>query len=86
MRFAATLRSETRIRGKWACTGIRSRTTGSSSIEEVERQVILATLERLGANKRRAAAALGISLKTLYSRLAVYRAQERARPADDPTE
>lgn len=48
--------------------------------------MILATLERLGANKRRAAAALGISLKTLYSRLAVYRAQERARPADDPTE
>jgi DNA-binding NtrC family response regulator len=46
-----------------------------SSIEEVERRLILATLEELGGNKKRAAAVLGISLKTLYNRLNIYEAQ-----------
>ncbi len=45
-----------------------------SSIEEVERQLILATLERLGGDKSQAANVLGISLKTLYARLKVYHA------------
>ncbi|HKJ25241.1 MAG TPA: sigma-54 dependent transcriptional regulator [Myxococcota bacterium] len=43
-------------------------------IAEVERRLILATLEELGGNKRRAAEVLGISLKTLYNRLNVYEA------------
>jgi DNA-binding NtrC family response regulator len=38
----------------------------------VERRVILATLERCGGDKKRAAQILGISLKTLYNRLNVY--------------
>jgi two-component system, NtrC family, response regulator AtoC len=38
----------------------------------VERQVILATLEHFGHQKERTAAALGISLKTLYNRLKEY--------------
>jgi DNA-binding NtrC family response regulator len=45
-----------------------------SSIAEVERRLILATLEQLGGDKKRAAEILGISLKTLYNRLAVYAA------------
>jgi two-component system, NtrC family, response regulator AtoC len=46
-----------------------------TSLEAVERSVILATLESLGGDKRRTADVLGISLKTLYSRLNVYQAQ-----------
>jgi two-component system response regulator AtoC len=38
----------------------------------VERQVILATLEHFGNHKERTAAALGVSLKTLYNRLKEY--------------
>jgi hypothetical protein len=45
-----------------------------SSIAEVERRVILATLAALEGDKRRAAEILGISLKTLYNRLNVYQA------------
>jgi len=44
-----------------------------SSIAEVEKQLILATLRHFGNDKGKAALALGISVKTLYSRLAVYR-------------
>jgi len=47
-----------------------------SSIEDVERRLILATLEELGGDKKRAAKTLGISLKTLYNRLNVYSARE----------
>ena len=42
------------------------------SLAAVERQVILATLEHYGQQKERTAAALGISLKTLYNRLKDY--------------
>lgn len=41
-------------------------------LAEVERQVILGTLAHLGRHKERTAAALGISLKTLYNRLKEY--------------
>ncbi|HEX2485164.1 MAG TPA: sigma-54 dependent transcriptional regulator [Myxococcota bacterium] len=48
-----------------------------STIADVERSLILATLEHLGGDKKRAAEVLGISLKTLYNRLAVYSAAAR---------
>jgi DNA-binding NtrC family response regulator len=41
-------------------------------LAEIERQVIFATLDRHDGNKRRCAEMLGISLKTLYNRLAEY--------------
>ncbi len=44
-----------------------------SSIEEVERRLILATLDAYSGNKRKAADILGVSLKTLYNRLNSYR-------------
>jgi len=44
-----------------------------TSIEEVERRLIMATLEAYGANKRKTADVLGVSLKTLYNRLNSYR-------------
>lgn len=43
-----------------------------TSLEQVERQFILATLERFRGNKRQAAEALGISLKTIYNKLNAY--------------
>ena len=43
-------------------------------IEEAERRLILATLEQCVGDKRKAAEALRISLKTLYNRLHSYRA------------
>jgi len=42
------------------------------SLDEAERQLILATLERCGGDKKKAAEILGISLKTLYNRLHLY--------------
>ena len=42
------------------------------SLDEAERQLIVATLERCGGDKKRAAEILGISLKTLYNRLHLY--------------
>ncbi len=44
-------------------------------LADVERKVILATLEELKGDKKRAAEVLGISLKTLYNRLNVYEAK-----------
>ena len=46
------------------------------SLSEVERIVITETLKSCAGNKTRAAAVLGISLKTLYNRLNEYRALE----------
>ena len=43
-----------------------------ASLDDSERQLILATLERCGGDKKRAAEILGISLKTLYNRLHLY--------------
>jgi DNA-binding NtrC family response regulator len=51
-----------------------ARAAVGSSIAMAEQELILATLERLGGRKPEAAKQLGISLKTLYSRLNVYRA------------
>jgi DNA-binding NtrC family response regulator len=42
------------------------------SLNDSERQLILATLERCGGDKKKAAEILGISLKTLYNRLHLY--------------
>ena len=44
-----------------------------SSIEDVEKRLIMATLEAYAGNKRKTADILGVSLKTLYNRLNQYR-------------
>jgi DNA-binding NtrC family response regulator len=51
-----------------------------SEIAAVEKRLILATLDHYEGDKRKAADTLGISLKTLYNRLSVYRA---AQPASE---
>ena len=43
-------------------------------LDEAERQLIIATLDESAGNKRRAAAILGCSIKTLYNKLQQYRA------------
>jgi len=53
-----------------------------STLEEVSRRLIEATLAECGS-KRKAADMLGISLKTLYNRLAAYKANEPAGEDDD---
>lgn len=63
-----------------------------TSLDEADRQLILATLEQCDGVKKRAAEILGISLKTLYNRLEEFSAnsnekpgQENVSPADCPT-
>ncbi len=60
--------------------GVHDQTSGSNlqvkvgtSVEEVERRLILATLEHFEGNKKRAAEVLKIGLKTLYNRLNQYK-------------
>jgi DNA-binding NtrC family response regulator len=49
-----------------------------SSIEEVEKDLILRTIDLTDGNKARAAEILGISLKTLYNRLEKYQSELRS--------
>ena len=60
--------------------GVPEQASGSSlnlkvgtSVAEAERRLILATLEQLGNDKKKAAEILQISLKTLYNRINQYR-------------
>ena len=53
------------------------------SLADAERGLILATLEASNGNKKDAAQRLGISLKTLYNRLASYRS-DRLNKAGEP--
>ena len=46
-----------------------------TSLDEIERNFILATLEHFDGDKRRAASVLGCSVKTLYNKLHLYRRQ-----------
>jgi DNA-binding NtrC family response regulator len=48
-------------------------------LREVEREYLLASLERNGGNKARPAEGLGISEKTLYNKLHRYAARAQAR-------
>ncbi len=46
-------------------------------LADAQKQIILGTLKYCGGDKRRAARALGVSLKTLYNRLGAYGSEER---------
>ena len=60
--------------------GTQSRSAASlvvrvgTRIDEVEKRLILATLEHCAGDKKAAAELLGISVKTLYNRLNAYQA------------
>ncbi|MFM9960992.1 MAG: sigma-54-dependent transcriptional regulator [Planctomycetaceae bacterium] len=51
----------------------------SKTLQEMERTMILATLERHAGDKPKAAAELGIALKTLYNKLNQYQSEAAAR-------
>jgi DNA-binding NtrC family response regulator len=53
-----------------------------STLEEMSRRLIEATLAECGGVRRKAAEMLGISLKTLYNRLAQYKAEGATLPAE----
>ncbi|HTJ97281.1 MAG TPA: sigma-54 dependent transcriptional regulator [Rhodocyclaceae bacterium] len=55
------------------------------TLEEVERRFIFATLKHFRGDKRRAAAALGISLKTIYNRLNHYLSIGNSHPDNAET-
>jgi DNA-binding NtrC family response regulator len=48
-------------------------------LAEVEKRVIASTLDLCNGNKRRCAELLGVSLKTLYNRLAEYQSESPVR-------
>ena len=63
---------------KGAVLSVRIGTT----LSEVERTLIFATLEHFDGHKERTAAALGVSLKTLYNRLKEYGADTTPSPKE----
>ncbi|CAB3771246.1 sigma-54 interaction domain-containing protein [Paraburkholderia humisilvae] len=54
-------------------------------LADAQKQIILGTLKYCGGDKRRAAKALGVSLKTLYNRLSTYGDEEDASQDDSAT-
>ena len=54
------------------------------TVREVERQLILETLERTGNNRTQAARLLGISIRTLRNKLAEYRVRGELTPTPAP--
>jgi two-component system response regulator AtoC len=60
-------------RGSAVAAEVEAPAAGSlGTVAEVERRLILATLDHFKGNKRKASKALGVSLRTLYSRLKEY--------------
>jgi DNA-binding NtrC family response regulator len=86
-----SLPSEVQRGGKPAESAVETRTeTGGvftvrvgSTIAEVERRLILATLREYQEDKPKSASVLGISLKTLYNRLNHYQSPEPAPGQSD---
>ena len=69
--------------GRSALAGLRF--PAGATADEVERELILQTLESTGNNKTRAAEILGVSLKTLHNKLKEYEAGAKghATPPED---
>ena len=42
------------------------------TLDEIEKEVILKTLDNMDGNKTKSASVLGISIKTLYNKLKIY--------------
>jgi DNA-binding NtrC family response regulator len=61
-----------------SCSGRSLTVQVGRSIADVERELIMATLEECGGKKEKAANILGVSMKTLYNRLRDYHARSQA--------
>jgi transcriptional regulator with PAS, ATPase and Fis domain len=57
-----------------------SSSMSSGSVKEMEKKLILKTLEGLEGNRTHAAKALGISIRTLRNKLKEYKGREGIRP------
>jgi two-component system, NtrC family, response regulator AtoC len=68
-------------RAKRVVSGPTFQVRVGSKIAEMERSLILATLEQCSGTKEEAASMLGISLKTLYNRLREYNAAKDSEEA-----
>jgi len=79
--------TEVELESMIVCAAVNSDPAGrlsfavGTSLADIERKTILATLAHCQGNKRRAAEILGVSLKTLYNRLNEYAAQAGAPAA-----
>jgi DNA-binding NtrC family response regulator len=83
----STLEEKARVRGERAKAANEGRTTSieidvPSSMDEIERQVIEATLDYTEGDKTRAARELGIGRKTIYRKLEQYNGK-RSKAAPD---
>ena len=58
--------------------------TGGRTIMELERDVILSTLERLNGNRTHTAKALGITVRTVRNRLRKYRTAAEGSASSGP--
>src|SRR5438876_5047520 len=81
----STLEKKARVRGERAKAANEGRTTSieidvPSSMDEIERQVIEATLDYTAGDKTRAARELGIGRKTIYRKLEQYNGKRKAAP------
>ena len=64
-----------KLSGRFATAPIQAPAVmdGTRSLEEIEKEAILATLKASGGNKAEAARRLGITRKTLHNKLKAYR-------------
>jgi two-component system response regulator AtoC len=60
------------LSGQVPATGAKKPPGSIETLAEAERRLIIAALDHFGGDKRRAARALGVSLRTLYNRLHQY--------------
>ena len=73
----ATVPAAVSPNGSAAEMGATLRIRVGSRAVDVEQQLIMATLDACGGNKQKAAEILGVSLKTLYNRLAAYKEADK---------
>jgi DNA-binding NtrC family response regulator len=79
------LPGEARIPEPAGASGGAPAASPRGTLADIERKVILSTLQRNAGDKRRTAAELGISLKTLYNRLKAYGGSSSSpAPAGEP--
>jgi two-component system, NtrC family, response regulator HydG len=83
---AACLPLEAGVAAKATAGGPFLQLRVGSTVAEMERRLMLATLEKCGGTKEKAAQMLGISLKTLYNRLREYASERESSNPDAQAE
>jgi len=76
--------AESRARAAGATAASPAGSTRVERLDELERRHLLAVYEQTGRDKRRAAELLGISLRTIYNKLAEYAQPDAVPPPPQP--